>query len=53
MLSMNYCLKVYKLSRMLVAYFDGLMSKIRLRSKHESCSLVSLEYACKISAQMD
>ena len=38
---------------MLVAYFDGLMSIIRLRSKHESCSFVSLEYVCKISAQMD
>ena len=38
---------------MLVAYFDGFMSKLRLRSKHKNCSFVSLEYACKISAQMD
>ena len=53
MLSMNYCLKVYKLFSNLVAYFGDLMSIIRLRSKHESCSLMSLEYDCKISAQLD
>ena len=38
---------------MLVAYFDSLISKIRLRSKHESCSFVSLEYAYEISAHLD
>ena len=53
MLSMNYCLKMYKLFRDLVAYFDDVMSIIRLRSKHGGCSFVSLEYACKISSQMD
>ena len=46
---MNYYLKVYKLFSNLVAYFDGLMSIIRLRPKNESCLFMSLEYACKIS----
>ena len=50
---MNYCLKVYKLSSVLVAYFDDFMSIIRPRSKNKSCSFMSLGYDCKISAHLD
>ena len=53
MLSMKYCLKVFNLFSILVAYSGSLTSIIRLRSKHESYSFVSPEYACKILAQMD
>ena len=41
------------LSRMLHAKFDHIMSRIRQKSKKESCSYMSLEYAYEISAQLD
>ena len=48
----DYCLGFYNLSSILHAKFDHLMSRIRQKSKKESCSFMSLEYACKNSARL-
>ena len=48
----DYDFMMYLLSGTLHANFEDLMSITRQKSKNESCSFMSIEYSCEISAHL-